>query len=417
LSKKLNDILLFVFILSLATGSTLFLVELKAFSLFAFRIAVFLVPVLLFINKSFYKFDKREVNLLLVLFLCFFIYAAVSVFWVPNQLYAVKAVLYITTVLLMAITLISLAQHTNNFLKKFLYAWIGGFIINVIIAFWEISTGGHFESEYTDILYTLHPGHFVHFSPSSVFGNPNHFAIYLVHSLIIFILLRKYLPSVLFGILITLTVLLIYFTYSKLALISVIFPLAYWIYRERQILLSRLYIRQLFIYGLTFLIIISGIFLFNKLENPRQEILLANSDKVKKTVQSSVTRKNLVKEGIGFVKSSNGLGIGAGQFQHYLEKEKGHFVTTGITSPHSGTIEIVAEYGVPVILLAIIYWLWLGVSLARSRRFVIFHIYLVYTGSLILLSNANSGFVSSPVSWLLIILPVVFTLQEEESFC
>ncbi|MGI8892895.1 MAG: hypothetical protein ACR2GN_05485, partial [Bacteroidia bacterium] len=194
--KELNNFLLFVFILTLATGSSLFLINVGSFSLFAFRVAVFVIPVILVFNKSFYRPGKNIISdLFLIILLLFLISAVISYFWVPNQVYAAKAIIYWLTVILMTFSLLSFARYSENFLKIFTYAWISGFAINIVISIYEITTGSHLVSEYSLQLYSYHPGHFIHFSPASLFGNPNHFAIYLVHSVIIFLLLRKYIPT------------------------------------------------------------------------------------------------------------------------------------------------------------------------------------------------------------------------------
>ena len=415
--KKLNNFLLFVFLLTLATGSTLFLFNVGSFSLFAFRIVVFIIPVILVINKTYYKPGSNIIaDLFLLLLVLFFVYAVFSYLSVTNKVYAAKAILYWLTVIFMTFSLLSFARYSENFFKVFTYAWVSGFAINTVIAVYEIATGSHLVSEYSLQLYTYHPGHFIQFIPASLFGNPNHFAIYLIHSLIIFVLFRKYLPANLLTLLVTVTVVLCYFTYSNLALVSLSFPFLYWIYNERKAILNSLN-KNYLIPALTIVLIIVSIFLFNNTINPRKDILTEYKNTTTATPKSSDIRTGLINEGIKILKDNNGMGIGAGQFQHYLETNEEVQSNAGVTSPHSAILETTVEYGLPFMLLIIIFWAGFGLKLILDKKFKFFRIYLIYSFSIIFLSNANSGFISSPVSWLLLILPVVFINREEESFC
>ncbi len=104
----------------------------------------------------------------------------------------------------------------------------------------------------------------------------------------------------------------------------------------------------------------------------RQIILHKNSGKI---------RVNLALNGLYFLRDSGGLGVGAGNFNHYME-EKPYFSTastnhpTRVLFPHNWWIELLSEYGIIIFILYCLFFLFIlirvlqitGQSRASSKQ-------------------------------------------------
>jgi hypothetical protein len=75
-----------------------------------------------------------------------------------------------------------------------------------------------------------------------------------------------------------------------------------------------------------------------------------------------------------------------------------------MVNAHSGVLEIVAQYGLFILLLFSSLYLALPIVNLRSDTFAWS---VVYLASLVLLQAANSSFLSSPVAWVMLSLPLL----------
>ena len=405
--SKLLTSLMFVFIVSFGGGALLFNVQLGTINLHAFRIVLLVSSFIFLVQGYFRKLRSGPEKYFILMCVLWVLFAAVSFRWSLVTKYAWKDVYYVVSGGLMFFCL-TVFSELPDFKKKFVSFWVLGYFINLVIAGWEIFTGSHFNSEYSQHLFNLRPEHFIHFAPASVFGNPNLFSVYLVLSMTLFVILRKHLSGFLFAFLMVSSLFLILYTHSKISLLSTIPIAVYYFYSEAKFDFKSISRKSVGNNSLLLVIVISGLFLFNDVVTPANQKGTPVSDKAPVLPKSELIRKNLVFNGITFFLDSRGRGIGAGQFQAYMEKGLNKYPTAGISNPHSGIIEILSEYG--IIGIALVVFFYLGLMIYTIRHFGLRNswVTMLCILELILLSNANSGFLSSSVSWMVMIVPVIF---------
>lgn len=63
---------------------------------------------------------------------------------------------------------------------------------------------------------------------------------------------------------------------------------------------------------------------------------------------SFLMRLNLIKNGLNFFFLSPLIGVGPNMFESYLEDGRGKYHVGGLSNPHNGFVEILADYGIIV---------------------------------------------------------------------
>ncbi|MFT4612586.1 MAG: hypothetical protein ACI9OT_001974 [Gammaproteobacteria bacterium] len=132
-------------------------------------------------------------------------------------------------------------------------------------------------------------------------------------------------------------------------------------------------------------------------------------------LSGDVVRKNLILNGLVYLRKSNYLGIGPGAYISYNQQKKNKYEVGTIVSPHNFVIEIASQYGILisgfliflfgitffVIVRSFFSWNW-------SNEHTFATVLLV---CLILLGNANSRFLSLPINW--VIMSFIFFVSDE----
>lgn len=128
-------------------------------------------------------------------------------------------------------------------------------------------------------------------------------------------------------------------------------------------------------------------------------------------LSSNEVRKNLILNGFHFLKQSHFLGTGAGSFKVLMSQGKNLYDTSGIINPHNYFIEIIAQYGLIIMLLFILLFLYtikiLSVSAIKiginSSHFFVALATICYA----IMSNANSSFLPLPLNWFVFALLMI----------
>ena len=170
------------------------------------------------------------------------------------------------------------------------------------------------------------------------------------------------------------------------------------------------YLRMISFVGIFFLLLFISfnskvVSLINPSQKAQKELQKVDPDK---RPTSDNMRKALFMNGIHFIKSTYGIGIGAGQFSAYIEKDKAPYETNHLSDPHNGIIEIASQYGIIVVLL--LFWFYLDLiknyfRIAQSKERILALCYFI---TILIVININSSFISSPINWFLLALPVVW---------
>lgn len=370
------------------------------------------------------------------------LYALLSILWVIDRTMAWKDILYILFGIATFVFLVSIKDGYKAFKQDFTHCWTRVFFVVLLVSVWEMYTAKHLISSFTVALHQLGPFHQLNNVPVFTFDNPNHFAIYACLSAIIFIMAILHKKNIILNtFLIFLNLFLVYILSSRFGIITFIFigliTLIVFFQNQNKEKVQKAVLSLSRFLVMAFFLVIS-IFGFHKIERVHGELAdsLVASNPNKKTklmdslsithyetpfnkisiderLSSNVLRRNLILDGIYFFKESNGLGVGAGNFKSYIRAGKGHYQTDGIDSPHNWVIEIISQYGAVIIILFLILFVYLIVVIYRSVKkngFNNNHLELIFLITCyLIISNANSIFISLPLNWIMFSLIVLFT--------
>jgi teichuronic acid biosynthesis protein TuaE len=330
------------------------------------------------------------------------IFALVNYNHVSNKLYAIKEIGYLMMGFMILIILFTLKKIYTDFHAIFLKAWLAGYVINILIGYFQFFTSTQFISEFSLYALTKDANHLIHLSPASVWGNPNNFAMYLVLCMFIFYIYIAPKNVYKYYVLIIPAVFLIFMTNSRinifLAFINLLLPLM----SIASINALIEFISKHKIVILFSLIFAVYIFTFNKTIYTAVTIDNAESTSVS-------IRKNLISNGLMFFSENMMLGIGPGQFQEYLETGKGYHHTENIVNPHCALIEIASQYGLIILVLLIINFSYLLYYTYKHFRFHTFVKTSYCLFVLALLSNVSSGYLKSDLTWVSLFIPYLIS--------
>jgi hypothetical protein len=244
-----------------------------------------------------------------------------------------------------------------------------------------------------------------------MFGNPNQFAFYLCVHVLLMAYFRRTMRRDVFTGLYVIVSLLLFMTSSKIAFIAWAVITLFVLLSERvQLSLVWSRYRVAIVGGLLLLMA-----LFSSIEwKNTRELALAHEREMGTTktikAQSNGSRLAMFTCGVEAVKSSHGLGIGAGQFSSFVRDGKCSAEVGGMTNAHAGVIEIGAQYGLLILaLIALLFGYLLLILHGTSAAAWSW----CYTIALALLQMANSSFLASPVSWVMLALPM-FVLYDQK---
>ncbi len=402
--QKIHAAILYLLLFCLSLGSDILAVDLGPFSLYPLRLLLITASlwyVFLNVREKKIPFTGTDTRFLAVPLLML-LYGGISLFLVSKPFEAVKE---LTNVALGGAFLWVLKEAAIRSEKPFEKIWTGlawGTAFTLIVAFLEVITRTHLPSPYSQKLQLYYDIHFVQLSPASTFGNPNHFGMFLSLGAFVWVysMLKGYRRNV-SGILFLLSFLVLWLTLSKfnilifiaLQLLLLFFfrETIYQFFRPNKLKLAAVLIS-----------ILGMAFVYYSKKNQVVQVRMENVEnlELKAGSGSGSVRYTLMIEGLEFARKSNYLGIGPGQFAHYMKKYRKVKYTNGILSPHFGGIEIFTQYGI-ILLLAWLGWgVWLLVRILKNiRREPSLWVMLLMLGSLPIIMMVNSSFLNSPVAW------------------
>lgn len=129
-------------------------------------------------------------------------------------------------------------------------------------------------------------------------------------------------------------------------------------------------------------------------------------------LSSGSIRKNLVLNGLEYLRSSRFMGTGAGGYRENNLRKLNKYPDRGVGGAHNFAIEILSQYGIIVFLLlatviiAVCYRLFLALRAKTWSKKHFLVLWLLIT--LCLMGNSNSSFLSLPLNWFLVIFMLIF---------
>jgi len=338
-------------------GVALFPVDIGIFTLFPYRIFLiflwFLFGLHMLMKKERLFFSQSQIKWYLA-FLCFWLgYAVLSLAWAISKEAAVRNIIF----LFMGFSVIFFSTYYFRAKKdlQILYnLWLTVFGILILVGFWEHLTGCHLP---VSAFFGETRSRFM-FMPTGFFHNPNDYATFLTLSIpfgigIIRYSCKKYLRF--FGLCSILGALyLIVAAGSRANMIAVLFELIF-------IFIFILNLKRKF--KLVITVTICVILLFAFLPNPIQEFFSQTTGELNsvliqtKLMAGSIgARINLVRNGLLFIYSTVGFGVGAGNAEYYMA-HFAQYYTAGILNPHNWWLEILIDYGILVFIGYVIFYI------------------------------------------------------------
>ncbi|MGQ4876335.1 MAG: O-antigen ligase family protein [Promethearchaeia archaeon] len=287
------------------------------------------------------------------IFLAFWIgYALLSLTWSASLILAIRNILF----LLMGISIIFFSIYyfrKIEDLQKVQWIWFGVFSVLVILGFWEHLTGQHLviSKYYGEVNIDLI------FKPTGVFHNPNDYASFLVLSIPFAISLfrneKKILISFLGMEIVARATYLVVVTSSRANILAILLELVIFL------LLINFKQKIKLVFILTVCLVILLIFL----STPIEEFTSKTSGQIdsvatqtEKKIGSMSVRLHLIRNGLLFLRSKAGFGVGAGNFEYYMSNFA-IYDTKGIINSHNWWLEILVNYGIFISIGYVIFYL------------------------------------------------------------
>jgi O-antigen ligase len=234
-------------------------------------------------------------------------------------------------------------------LRPLLSGWLAAFMLTAVIAGLELSTGLRMPNHLIgrDALAVASES-----APASTLGNPNDYALLLVLAVVPLVtgfhLSRRRGARRLYFVALASTPLLVYATQSRLGLVLIVIIFA-------ALLLPRIPLASLIAAPLVAALMLIAIFTPATVTR-LIDVGVADWSGFFLGGGSGAVRANLVSNGLAVSASSGFLGVGPGGFPGALADSNTLAFTAGITSPHSGVIEVLAQYGFIGLLVAILWF-------------------------------------------------------------
>lgn len=306
--------------------------------------------------------------------------------------------------LLLSITVYLLLKNRNSNLQSIVMAWLISVYIACGIGFWEVLSGQHLSSSYSDNL----PSYAFNANwAMSTFGNPNNFSAFLLLSSIFLLhglsnVRSRYLRFICaIGLIQSFYFVII--ASSRLPLAGlVVVSLFHFLMNSKQKIVRSLLICSIFFSST--ILAPEGVFSYiSSLSSSIKELGFTNLG----TDGSALERRAQTFNGIEMIVRTYGAGVGpANFFGTATSSDMPYRVVT--PNPHNFFIEIASQYGLLVLILFVALFsriVWPGVSLVlRNPSTAPELAKLLSLGAISypIACLANSSFIAQPVNWLFI---------------
>lgn len=372
---KINLLLLSFLVFSSFLGTNTLSFDTPLFKLSLFRI-VFLVYSLFFLVNFFISLKREGIKKLFVknnieislslIYLIWFLLSLASVFWAKDKVDAIKTCVYVG-IGFFSILYIVVGVKTKYDLLILLRAAAIGLSFHHVLSWSEIITGEHI---YPSITFSENR---LGNMPISSLGNPNNLATIILISTVISLILCAIEKNIFLKILSTLMFMssfgIIYFSTSRanilglIVFLGVVFVIyAYNIFNKKYTYRSLLYVM------LVLLILFIGLIIFYLYKKNIFLKLDKLFDNIWVPIYGSiVNRFKLYLNGIFLLLSTKGIGVGAGNVEHYLQ--------TVITYPtdtinmHSWFVEILACFGIVFFILYMVYYIKFALLILKEIEY------------------------------------------------
>ena len=362
MSMKLDKMIKLSVFMTLMTGflgPVLFNEKVGHIHIFLYRIIflilLFFSVVKLIIERPPFDLSRIKVKAYLGFLILWFFYGLVSLSWSISKADAIRNIMF----LFMAVMVICMVVYyfsSIGGLEMIYYLWLFTLVLFIFIGLWEVETGYHLmTSLYSKKSLILH-----HIKrPTAVFYNPNDFATYLVMSIPFLFTLVRYKKNSIMRFLGMVCVLLAFFLLIKgrarsafiaigLEFLFVLLVLTSWSMKKKVIVLIGAFTMILIAWEVS-----------NDFHWSNDIIRLVKSFYFNSHPGKSFNiRLNLLKNALVFLKTTCGIGVGAGNTEYWM-KHFSVYPTWRMTNLHNWWFEILTNYGLLVFCGYVVFFIGL----------------------------------------------------------
>lgn len=399
-------------------GVAILAINLNIFTLFPYRILLLLLWGLFSIRlltEGKVTLPGGKTRLYLHFFFIWIIYAIISLVWAESKVDCIRNIIF----LFLGISVIFFTTYyfqDNSDLKKLFWIWFGAFWVLLFIGFWEHLTGQHLTVS------RLYHERFVLFwhRPTGVFFNPNDYATFLAISIPFMFGATRYIKNRIIKIIGIIGILaafyLIVVTGSRANTLAVIIEMIF-------VVLFLTNLTQKLKIAFAALIIFVATFQFLPI-NLFSTIVCAEISSLTSRMEvqtgSVGIRTNLARNCFDFITPTAGLGVGAGNVEHWMEHYAIHN-TYGIVNAHNWWLEILTNYGIFIFTGYIALYLWLILRLWRhwhriqvaNQRLIVEVLLLALIGFPIA-SISSSSIMAFEPNWMLFAFALAYLHNQQK---
>jgi len=360
-------ILVYISIITSMIGSaSVFAIDAGIFQLSLFRVSILLlflyIIIKMLIKDKKIRLNNQKFNSYSIKFMfIWIIYAFFSLAWVKDYNAWMRTLFFLFIGLLSYIIISKYLKSKFDILLAFRLIFIM-ILIHNLLGWYEIYTNNYIFLSIDRIAKYTRLNH-----PVSTFGNTNDYATFMLFSVwvsyICLINAKNIISKFIYISLIISSVLLLISTSSRANLLGVILSMMLFIVlsmkrkKTRNISLALL--------GIVFLIVLLNPESIKSLFISINENLNINFSSQS---GSDFVRINLIKNGLFFLISTLGFGVGAGNIEYWMS-HKAMYNTGGVLNIHNWWLEILVGYGVVIFIMYIVFYFKLFRSFYRKFKY------------------------------------------------
>lgn len=354
--------LVFISIITSMIGSAnIFALNLGFIQLSPFRVCSLLLLLYMIIVEKKIKMNRNKDNFYSIVFMfVWVIYSLFSLAWVKDYDSWIKALFFLIIGLLVFVLFSNHLTDRIDILKSFRLIFIIVAIHN-IIGWYEIFTENYLFLSIERIAQYARYGY-----PVSTFGNTNDYATFMLFSVyvsyICLINAKTHVMKVIYLLGLISSAFQMGATNSRANLLGLILSIMLFVFLSIRYKKTRHTV--LLLLGIAFIVILIKPEILTNLSLTIDENLTFN---FASQSGSDGVRMNLIRNGLLFLGSTFGFGVGAGNIEYWIE-HKAIYDTGGITNMHNWWLEILVAYGVIIFIMYIVFFVKLFISLYRKYK-------------------------------------------------
>ena len=344
--ENIQKILLYITIIAGFIGPAFLIFPIGPIHFFPYRILLpllwFVLVIQILVNRGKLAISHIKVRPYLQFLGLWLAYAILSMGWAFSKSDAVRDIIF----LFMSVSVIYFTVYYLNDYKDLdrLYRlWFIVFGALLVLGVWEHLTWQHLPVS----VYYLESRPYLKYLPTGVFDNPNDYATYLALSIPFAVGLVRYTKSILIRLLGLATIVVAFYFIvivgSRANILAVLLEIAFFVLFMTNIKQKFKIVVIAIICTIIAITFFPSIILpfFSEFSEQLSSLILRDQYRL----DSVSIRLNLIKNGLMFLYSTFGFGVGAGNAEYWMSNFP-IYNTLGILNPHNWWLEILVNYGI-----------------------------------------------------------------------